>query len=109
MATIFHTDKGKKAVTDTGKRIVYKDADKNIHVRYAWSDYSALAQGEMDVPIGQPFIIMDQSEIPTDTSFADAWDVDLNPPDGFGIGYAAWLEERKAEVDLNYKGTNDLN
>ena len=54
MATVFHTDKGKKSVTDTGKRVVYKDSDGNIHVRYAWSDYSAVHQGEMDVPIGQP-------------------------------------------------------
>ena len=105
MATVFHTDKGKKSVTDTGKRVVYKDSDGNIHVRYAWSDYPAVHQGEMDVPIGQPFIVLDQSDIPTDTSFADAWDVDLSSPDGVRKGYAAWLEERIAEADPNYKGT----
>ena len=37
--------------------------------------------------------------------FADAWDVDLSSPDGVGKGYAAWLEERVAEADPNYKGT----
>ena len=30
MATVFHTDKGKKAVTDTGKRVVYKDSDETF-------------------------------------------------------------------------------
>ena len=104
MATVFHTDKGKKSVTDTGKRVVYKDSNGNIHVRYAWSDYPAVHQGEMDVPIGQPFIVLDQSDIPTDTSFADAWDVDLSSPDGVGKGYAAWLEERVAEADPNWRG-----
>tara|TARA_B100000123_G_scaffold201843_1_gene151804 strand:- start:40 stop:369 length:330 start_codon:yes stop_codon:yes gene_type:complete len=102
MATVFHTDKGKKSVTDTGKRVVYKDSDGNIHVRYAWSDYSAVDQGEMDVPIGKPFIVLDQSDIPTDTSFADAWDVDLSSPDGVGKGYDTWVQEQVAKADANY-------
>ena len=105
MATIFHTDKGNKSVTDTGKRIVYKDSDENIHVRYAWSDYGAVDQGEMDTPIGQPFIVLDQSDIPTDTSFADAWDIDLSSPDGVGKGYEAWAQEQHEKADLNYTGS----
>ena len=59
----------------------------------------------MDVPIGKPFIILDQSEIPTDTTFADAWDVDLSSPDGVGKGYDAWLQERVAEADPNVHST----
>ena len=56
----------------------------------------------MDTLIGQPFIVLDQSDIPTDTSFADAWDIDLSSPDGVGKGYETWVQEQIAKADPDY-------
>ena len=49
-----------------------------------------------DVPAGRPFIFVDESEVPTDATFFDAFEADFSNPDGYGIGHAAWFAERAA-------------
>lgn len=36
------------------------------------------------VPTGVPYLIIDSSELPTDTEFRDAWQADFSNPDGYG-------------------------
>jgi hypothetical protein len=43
------------------------------------------------VPVGAPYLIVDASEIPEDRTFRDAWTADFSNPDGYGIGFEAWL------------------
>ena len=38
-----------------------------------------------DVPTGLPFLILAQSEFPTDTSFRDAWEIDFNDYQGVTV------------------------
>jgi len=47
-----------------------------------------------DLPPNTPFIIVDESELPKDHTFFDAWEADFSNPDGYGIGYDAWLAEQ---------------
>lgn len=39
-----------------------------------------------DVPAGQPYRIIEDTEIPTDRTFRAAWEADFTEPEGFGIG-----------------------
>ncbi len=39
-----------------------------------------------DVPAGQPYRIIENTEIPTDRTFRAAWEADFTEPEGFGIG-----------------------
>ena len=39
-----------------------------------------------DVPAGQPYRIIEDTEIPTDRTFRAAWESDFTEPEGFGMG-----------------------
>lgn len=47
-----------------------------------------------DVPAGVPFLIVNQSDLPEDRTYRDAWVADFSQPDGTGVGAEAWLEEQ---------------
>lgn len=36
------------------------------------------------VPVGQPFLIVEDSSLPADHTFFDAWEADFSKPDGIG-------------------------
>lgn len=47
--------------------------------------------GKKDVPAGVPFWVVDASQIPTDRTYRDAWELDssaMGEPSGFGGGKA---------------------
>lgn len=50
-----------------------------------------------DVPANTPYIIIDESNIPTDRMFRSAWEADFSNPDGYGIGSDAWFAEQIIE------------
>lgn len=43
-----------------------------------------------DVPAGKPFLIIDQSDLPEDDEYREAWTADFSTPDGYGLGHEAW-------------------
>lgn len=43
-----------------------------------------------DVPPGKPFLIIDQSDLPEDDEYREAWTADFSTPDGYGLGHEAW-------------------
>lgn len=47
------------------------------------------------VPTGKPYLIVDRSELPQDTTYIDAWTADFSTPDGVGIGPEAWHAEQE--------------
>lgn len=51
-----------------------------------------------DVPEGRPFVYIEESELP-DPELREAWDCDFSEPDGYGIGYDAFMEEKQREQD----------
>lgn len=44
-----------------------------------------------DVPAGRPFRIIDQTDLPEDWQYRDAWQADFSTPDGYGLGHEAWV------------------
>lgn len=47
-----------------------------------------------DVPAGKPFLILSQSDLPSDLTYINAWTADFSTPDGVGIGADAWFAEQ---------------
>jgi hypothetical protein len=62
---------------------------------------------EKDVPYNVPYLIVQDSEIPTDRMFRDAWTEDFTTPDGYGMGAQRWFireydretQNLQAEID----------
>ena len=69
------------------KRIIYKNDNGGVSVIVP-SPNATLTAGEIaakDVPTGKPYKIVDVSEIPTDRTDRDLWDVDeADLTDGVG-------------------------
>ena len=47
-----------------------------------------------DVPAGVPYLILNDSDVPDDRTFFDAWEADFSNPDGQGLGQDAWFAQR---------------
>jgi hypothetical protein len=57
----------------------------------------ALEVGEVackDVPAGVPYLVIDETDLPTDRSQRNLWTADFSVPDGHGIGAEAWFAEQ---------------
>jgi hypothetical protein len=55
-----------------------------------------------DVPAGVDYWIVEDSEVPSDRTFRNAWELDasIGEPDGQGIGQDAWFaEQAEKEVE----------
>jgi len=55
-----------------------------------------------DVPYNIPYKIINATDIPTDRTYRDAWEMDFTEHDGVGADYGAG--SHKAFVGLNEKG-----
>lgn len=68
------------------KRIVYKDAEARVCVIIPANCGLTIEQiATKDVPTGRPYKIVDASEIPTDRSLRNVWEVDdTDLTDGVG-------------------------
>ncbi len=60
----------------------------------ALESHSFMTVALKDVPHGLPFWMVDESEIPADRTFRDAWEVpeEWGPPDGYGSVYCTFEE-----------------
>jgi hypothetical protein len=58
-----------------------------------------------DVPAGVPYMIVDDSVLPSDRTFRDAWEADFSAPHGNGIGALRWFIE---QVDKNIAAMPDV-
>lgn len=50
-----------------------------------------------DVPAGKPYLLLDDTEVPTDHTYFEAFTADFSNPDGYGIGAESWFAEGKAD------------
>ena len=94
------------------KRIIYKNQDNSVSILIPTSEALSFATieqiAEKDVPHNLPYWIVPTSNIPTDRTFRDAWEVDesFGEPDGFG----GENNEFDAELLANYyKELNNVN
>lgn len=67
------------------KRILYKNPEGGIAVIVPTGELPVEETAKKDVPTGLPYKIVDVSEIPSDRTFRDAWDIDESElTDGVG-------------------------
>ena len=72
------------------KRIIYKNQDNSVSILIPTSEalgFATIEQiAEKDVPHNLPYWIVNTSDIPTDRTFRNAWEIDesFGEPDGFG-------------------------
>lgn len=71
-------------------RIIYKNLDNSIGILIPTEEVLKFATlldvAEKDVPHNLPYWIVNTSDIPTDRTFRNAWEIDesFGEPDGFG-------------------------
>ena len=71
-------------------KIIYKNEDNSIGIITPTADALSFASieaiAEKDVPHNLPYWIVEDSDIPTDRAYRDAWSIDESQgePDGFG-------------------------
>ena len=92
-------------------RIIYKNEDNLVSILIPTSETlkfaTLLEVAEKDVPHNLPYWIVNTSDIPTDRTFREAWEVDENfgEPDGFG----GESNEFDAELLRKYYEVRDAN
>ena len=70
------------------KRIIYKTESGGVAVVIPTGELSLEETAAKDVPAGRPYKIVDVSEIPSDRTFRDAWEIDeAELTDGVGADY----------------------
>ena len=64
-------------------------------------EYSLHQIALKDVPEALPFWIVDESEIPTDRTFRDAWEISetMREPDGYGSPFNTFSEILENEIE----------
>lgn len=62
-------------------------------------EYGIEYLAKTDVPAGSPYWIVDSSEIPTDRTFRDAWEIpdEWGEPDGYGSEFTTFEGVLNAE------------
>ena len=67
------------------QRIIYPTNEGGVAVIIPTGELSIEATAKKDVPTGTAYWIVDVSEIPSDRTDRDAWElVDMPEPDGYG-------------------------
>lgn len=81
-------------------RIIYQNDEGGVAVVIPAKECGLTIEqiARKDVPAGKPYKIVDVSDIPSDRTFRDAWEVTITEPDGYGIGHDAWFAEQAAKT-----------
>ncbi len=80
-------------------KVLYENVDGGLSILLPTGEISVEETARKDVPAGKPYIIVEDSVIPTDRSFRNAWETDFSNPTGYGIGSDAWLLEQTKETE----------
>jgi len=80
------------------KRIIYPNDDGGVSVIYPSPNtkYTIEEIALKDVPKGKPYRIIEQTDVPTDGTFRNAWEYDfgtLDNVDGFGLGSEGFFNQ----------------
>jgi hypothetical protein len=76
------------------QRIIYQTED-GISIIIPTGELAIEEVARKDVPAGVAYKIADESDIPSDRTFRNAWEANITEPDGYGIGADAWFAEQK--------------
>lgn len=81
-------------MTNMARKIIYPNGNGGICVVYPTGELPIDQVALKDVPAGLPYLIVDDSDIPTDDTFFGAWTADFSNPHGHGIGHYAWAAQQ---------------
>lgn len=79
------------------QRIIYPNPDGSISMVIPTGELPTTEVARKDVPAGVPYLFVNETDLPTDFEFFDAWEADFSSPDGYGIGHDAWFAEQAAK------------
>lgn len=82
---------------DKMSKVVVFARDGAISLLWPSQPYPVEEVAKKDVPIGTPYLIIDETDIPQDPTFRSAWVVDFSNPDGYGQGYSEVINKMVAE------------
>lgn len=77
-------------------RIIFPTENGVLCTLYPSGDLPVAEVAKKDVPAGTPYLIVEDDVIPSDRTFANAWEADFSNPDGYGIGADAWFAAKAA-------------
>ena len=77
------------------QRIIYQTNDGGVAIIIPTGELPIEEVARKDVPAGVAYQIVDESDIPSDREFRNAWEANITEPDGYGIGADAWFAEQK--------------
>jgi len=77
------------------KQIIYPNGNGGICLVMPTRELPVEEVARKDVPAGIPYRIIDESDVPADHTFFNAWEADFSNPDGYGIGAEAWFAEQE--------------
>lgn len=67
-------------------KIIYPNSVGGICVIHPVASVDITQIAQLDVPKDVPYLIVEDSVIPTDRKFREAWTADLSNPTGIGVG-----------------------
>ena len=76
------------------KVVIYPYQDRVALIRPGGAGLSIEDIAKKDVPAGVPYNIVDESIVPQDPTFFEAWTYDFSKPDGKGMGPEAWFAKK---------------
>jgi len=79
---------------NTMQSIIYTNDNGGVSIIYPTGELAIEEVARKDVPAGVPYQIVDASDIPADRTFRNAWEAEIDEPDGEGIGADAWFAEQ---------------
>ncbi len=85
--------------------IIFKNEDNSIGIVVPTNEtlliYSLKIVALKDVPSGLPFWMVEGSEIPSDRTFRDAWEISetMREPDGYGSPFNTFSEILENEIE----------
>lgn len=80
------------------KQIIYPQEDGSIALIIPAPECKISVEeiARKDVPEGVPYLIVNDSDLPEDHTYFNAWEADFSNPHGHGIGQDAWFAEQES-------------
>lgn len=87
------------------KRIIFENEEGGVSiiVPILESGISLEQIAKKDVPVGVPYKIIEEEDIPQDRTFRNAWEANITNPDGYGADYG--YGSKNVVVGWNINGT----
>jgi hypothetical protein len=84
-------------------KVIYATPTGGVAIIHPTGEMPVEMVARKDVPQGVPYKIVEDSAVPTDRTFRNAWEAEPFEPDGYGDPEGYWAEQAAApqlELDL---------